>query len=407
MRRRWSDLKRWRFERIAGSGQQEAESRLPCECGGPCHRVKVGRYDLAGFVGLPAGLRDVPALRCGECGRIALEGAVTSAALLALTQQVLMLPRILTPAEAKYLRKSLQLSQKDLAERMGVIRETVAAWEHGQKVLSPLQDTILRDLYVGTPAMSDEYACEVTWSEEDGEFVGLCAEFPSLSWLAKNPQDALDGITRLVSDVVADMRSGGEALPDSARVWFTPLHENTDDHARVAGPRGDTGPSEKRSPKRRSPTKPGEILEQEFLRPLGITQSELAERMGVPEEQVRSVVSGESAVTAETAIRLAGVLRTSPDFWMNLQANLDFQGAEEAPDEVDEERRGATTVMFTPTPHRNAAVHRQVMEEVRTMTKEQFVASTVEAGIYTADGQLTVPYWSDDPPPSRGDGHEV
>ncbi len=61
--------------------------------------------------------------------------------------------------------------------------------------------------------MSDKYAYRVIWSEEDGEFVGLCAEFPSLSWLAKNQQDALRGITQLVADVVADMVSNGENVP--------------------------------------------------------------------------------------------------------------------------------------------------------------------------------------------------
>lgn len=51
---------------------------------------------------------------------------------------------------------------------------------------------------------------------------------------------------------------------------------------------------------------------------------------------------------------------------------------------------------FTPPPHQNAEVHRQVMDEIRAMTKEQFVKSTIEAGIYTPDGQLTAPYRSDD-----------
>lgn len=122
---------------------------LKCACGGTYRRVKVERYDFTGLAGLPAELRDAPVLRCDKCGETALEGAVINAALLALTQQILMLPRILTPAEAKYLRKSLQLSQKDLAGRMGVIRETVAAWETGLKPLSPQHDYILRGLHFG------------------------------------------------------------------------------------------------------------------------------------------------------------------------------------------------------------------------------------------------------------------
>jgi predicted HicB family RNase H-like nuclease len=53
----------------------------------------------------------------------------------------------------------------------------------------------------------------VTWSAEDGEHLALCAEFPSLSWLAETPDAALQGIRRLVAEVVADMEAAGEAVP--------------------------------------------------------------------------------------------------------------------------------------------------------------------------------------------------
>jgi hypothetical protein len=52
---------------------------------------------------------------------------------------------------------------------------------------------------------NDRYTCRVTWSEEDDEYVGLCIEVPSLSWLAPTPQEALEGIRQVVADVVADM----------------------------------------------------------------------------------------------------------------------------------------------------------------------------------------------------------
>ena len=55
----------------------------------------------------------------------------------------------------------------------------------------------------------------VTWSSKDGEHVALCAEFPSLSWLAKTPESALRGIQKVVADVVADMLASGEAVPDA------------------------------------------------------------------------------------------------------------------------------------------------------------------------------------------------
>lgn len=60
---------------------------------------------------------------------------------------------------------------------------------------------------------TDHYAYRVTWFPEDGEYVGLCAEFPSLSWLAPNPEDALDGIRQVVAASVADMVSNRESPP--------------------------------------------------------------------------------------------------------------------------------------------------------------------------------------------------
>lgn len=60
---------------------------------------------------------------------------------------------------------------------------------------------------------TDHYTYRVTWSAEDGEHVGLCVEFPSLSWLAATPEAALAGIRRMVRDVGRDMKSAGEPLP--------------------------------------------------------------------------------------------------------------------------------------------------------------------------------------------------
>lgn len=61
---------------------------------------------------------------------------------------------------------------------------------------------------------NDHYTYRVTWSEDDNEYVGLCAEFPGLSWLAGTPESALKGIRRVVADVVDDMRANGESVPE-------------------------------------------------------------------------------------------------------------------------------------------------------------------------------------------------
>jgi predicted HicB family RNase H-like nuclease len=60
---------------------------------------------------------------------------------------------------------------------------------------------------------ADHYTYRVTWSAEDGEHVGLCAEFPSLTWLAKTPEAALKGIRQIVAEAVADMQATGETVP--------------------------------------------------------------------------------------------------------------------------------------------------------------------------------------------------
>ena len=65
---------------------------------------------------------------------------------------------------------------------------------------------------------NDRYTYRVTWSEDDNEHVGLCAEFPSLSWLAATPESALRGIRKVVADVVRDLRSEEEPIPEP-RSW--------------------------------------------------------------------------------------------------------------------------------------------------------------------------------------------
>jgi predicted HicB family RNase H-like nuclease len=60
----------------------------------------------------------------------------------------------------------------------------------------------------------DHYTYRVTWSAEDGEHVGLCTEFPSLSWLSKTPNAALSGIQKIVAKTIADLKGSGEPVPE-------------------------------------------------------------------------------------------------------------------------------------------------------------------------------------------------
>ena len=64
----------------------------------------------------------------------------------------------------------------------------------------------------------DHYTYRVTWSEDDNEYVGLCSEFSSLSWLANTPESALKGIRNVVADVVKDMKVNNEPIPEPIAV---------------------------------------------------------------------------------------------------------------------------------------------------------------------------------------------
>jgi addiction module HigA family antidote len=81
-------------------------------------------------------------------------------------------------------------------------------------------------------------------------------------------------------------------------------------------------------PKHRSPVHPGEVLVEEFLTPMGISQVELARRMGVPVQRVNTLINGKRDMSAETAILLARALKTSSEFWMNLQVACDLDEAQ-------------------------------------------------------------------------------
>lgn len=77
-------------------------------------------------------------------------------------------------------------------------------------------------------------------------------------------------------------------------------------------------------PENRIPTHPGEVLNEEFLKPLGLTQVALAEHLGVPVQRINELVRGKRGVTPETAWLLAGAFGTTPDFWMTLQTSHDL-----------------------------------------------------------------------------------
>ena len=77
-------------------------------------------------------------------------------------------------------------------------------------------------------------------------------------------------------------------------------------------------------PENRTTTHPGEVLKEEFLQPLGVTQLAFAQHIGVPSQRVNEIVRGKRGVTPETAWLFSQALGTTPQFWMNLQDAYDL-----------------------------------------------------------------------------------
>ena len=77
----------------------------------------------------------------------------------------------------------------------------------------------------------------------------------------------------------------------------------------------------------RKPTTPGEILKEEFLEPLAMTQKQIADHIGCDVKVINRIVNGRSSVTAEVAIKLASAFRTTPQFWLNAQQAVDIYRA--------------------------------------------------------------------------------
>jgi addiction module HigA family antidote len=85
--------------------------------------------------------------------------------------------------------------------------------------------------------------------------------------------------------------------------------------------------------KRLAPVHPGEVLNEDFLKPLALTEYRLAKGLRVPARRINEIVHGTRAISADTALRLARFFRNSPRFWLNLQTSYDL--------EVEADRLGA------------------------------------------------------------------
>jgi addiction module HigA family antidote len=100
-----------------------------------------------------------------------------------------------------------------------------------------------------------------------------------------------------------------------------------------------------RVPTNRIPTHPGEMLLEEFLTPMGISQKDLADNIEVPYQRINEIINGRRGITPSTALRLAKFFGMSADFWMNLQLRWDLYFAQQAENKVLERIQPYSTLV--------------------------------------------------------------
>ena len=104
--------------------------------------------------------------------------------------------------------------------------------------------------------------------------------------------------------------------------------------------------------RRKPPTRPGEILHEEFLLPLGMTQKQIADHVGCDVKVINRIVNGRTSVTAEMALKLAATFRTTPEFWLSAQKAVDLYDA-------------SSRIRKLPRPVRNVRAFRSVSPRTR------------------------------------------
>jgi len=99
----------------------------------------------------------------------------------------------------------------------------------------------------------------------------------------------------------------------------------------------------------RQPTHPGEIIREDYLKPLSITINELASGVGISRKTLSKIINARGAITPDMALRLSRAFDTTPDFWLNLQKNYDLWQAEHASNEWQRVKPLSTQLLRTPS----------------------------------------------------------
>jgi transcriptional regulator with XRE-family HTH domain len=131
------------------ASESDERGHVPqCECGGTLHPQILPSFDFTNFAGIPAQLESVPGFRCDRCGGETIAGGVINFMLVIIALMAIQSSPRLSAKLAKYVRRTLQITQQELADRMGIARETVAQWERGEREISPQHDLILRAITI-------------------------------------------------------------------------------------------------------------------------------------------------------------------------------------------------------------------------------------------------------------------
>lgn len=135
---------------------QHPASGWKCQCGGTFRPVQLSEFDFTGYAGIPSTLVNLPGFVCRRCGEKTIPGILIKPSLAQMALEIANLRERLDADKARYLRKQLGLTQQELADRMGIARETVAAWETNKEI-SPQHDYILRALTVVAIAQRNSF----------------------------------------------------------------------------------------------------------------------------------------------------------------------------------------------------------------------------------------------------------
>ena len=100
---------------------------------------------------------------------------------------------------------------------------------------------------------------------------------------------------------------------------------------------------------RRKPTHPGEVLREDFIKPLGLTVTETARHLGVTRKTLSALINCKAAMSPEMAVRIGKATKTSPESWLYMQAKLDLWNAQRKPAKVEvfQERHGVASTLLT------------------------------------------------------------